>query len=152
MGASQSSPAPFLPEPYIDSAISSSNIVVSPVLPPPSPLPPQPPLTLPQVFSRTTCSFCDAAKRVLREATVHARVTGCAAAAPPHVLDLDVVLSPAQARSVMAALARRTGAATVPRVFVGGDFVGGAVETERYARSGALGLAVWRGAGCRIED
>lgn len=75
--------------------------------------------------------------------------SGCEAATPPRVFELDEQLDPALARAVVAALAERTGAATVPRVFIGGSFLGGAEDTARYAQSGALNAALRAGAGCR---
>lgn len=76
------------------------------------------------------------------------RASGCDTALPPVVVELDGVLPPAGARAVVDVLRERTGAATVPRVFVAGKFIGGAVETQQYAREGALSLAVRAGAGC----
>lgn len=133
MGQRQSSPSqPGLSpraaaEKFVDDSISSGNVVV---------------------FSRTDCGFCDAAKRILATETARVRATGCAAAAPPVVVDLDGALPPARARAVVDVLRERTGAATVPRVFVAGRFIGGATETQQAAREGALGLAVRAGAGC----
>jgi glutaredoxin len=102
----------------------------------------------PQVFSRTDCGYCDVAKRILSAETARVRATGCAEAAPPVVVELDHALPPARARALVEVLRDRTGAATVPRVFVGGKFIGGAVETQEYARAGALSVAVRAGAGC----
>jgi glutaredoxin len=101
-----------------------------------------------QVFSRTDCGYCNAAKRILDSETARVRASGCGAAAPPLVVELDAALPPERARAVADVLRERTGAATVPRVFVGGKLVGGAVETERYARMGGLSAAVRAGAGC----
>lgn len=79
-----------------------------------------------------------------------ARVAGTGCAAPrAEVIELD---DGDVAREVQLVLAERTGAATVPRVFVGGGCVGGAEETVAYARSGGLRIALMDVAGCAAPD
>lgn len=45
---------------------------------------------------------------------------------------------PSDGAEIQAVLGKITGATTVPRVFVGGEFVGGGDDTARAARDGTL--------------
>lgn len=76
------------------------------------------------------------------------RRSGCAGVLPPHVVELNKELPPDRAAEVVRALAERTGAATVPRVFVGRTCIGGATDAASYARSGALEAALRFAAKC----
>ncbi len=80
------------------------------------------------VFSKTTCPYCTKAKSALAS-------VGLAAGHPDlHIIELD---ARSDGAAVQAALGF-TGATTVPRVFVGGEFIGGGDDTARLARSGEL--------------
>lgn len=79
------------------------------------------------IFSKTTCPYCPKAKNALTN-------EGYAGA---KIYELDTM---ANGGEILRVLGRLTGAATVPRVFVGGDFIGGGDDTAAKQRSGALKL------------
>lgn len=85
---------------------------------------------------------------MLQAESVRVRRSGCTGMLPPRIVELDKELAPDRAAAVVHALAARTGAATVPRVFVGGTCIGGATDTAAYARSGALEAALRLAAKC----
>ena len=134
-------------------SFSSSNL--DPNLPPPPtspPLPPAPPILLlqplpsssrpsdpPQVFSKSYCPYCDKAKDAIRSAL------GQPGIAATEVWELD---ERQDGGEVQAALGF-TGATTVPRVFVGGKFLGGGDDTARAAKDGTL-LKLAREAGVAV--
>ncbi len=78
------------------------------------------------VFSKTTCPYCHAAKAAFKQVGV-----------APHVVELDQ-LDSATMSAWQDALGALTGARSVPRVFVGGAFIGGGDDTAAAARSGRL--------------
>ena len=78
------------------------------------------------VFSKTTCPYCDAAKGAFSAIGVK-----------PHVVELDS-FDGAKMSAWQDALKGITGARSVPRVFVGGKFLGGGDDTVALQRSGKL--------------
>ena len=88
----------------------------------PALLPPRQP-----AFSKTYCPFCTKAKNALRD------VLGPRADALT-VIELD---KRADGAAIQSALAF-TGATSVPRVFIGGKFIGGGDDTVALAKSGEL--------------
>jgi glutaredoxin 3 len=76
------------------------------------------------IFSKTYCPYCDAAKAAFKRLGV-----------APHVVELDLRDDGA---AFQRALGDLTGATSVPRVFVGGEFVGGGDDTVAAERSGKL--------------
>jgi len=81
------------------------------------------------MFALEWCEFCWAVRRLLQ-----------AAAIPHRVIALDAVEYQEGDRglAIRSALAEKTGARTVPQVFVGGQLVGGCTETIDAFRSGSL--------------
>ena len=76
------------------------------------------------IFSKTTCPYCDKAKRAF-----------AACNASPRVIELDNLPDMGQYQD---ALQKITGARSVPRVFIGGKFIGGGDDTAALAASGEL--------------
>ena len=77
------------------------------------------------IFSKTTCPYCTKAKRAFASIGVSA----------PHVIELD---TRADCDAVQAELKKLTGASSVPRVYVGGVFLGGGDDTAAAAANGTL--------------
>lgn len=92
-----------------------------------------------KIFSRTDCGYCDAVKYLLQTERRRLRSQGCDAPVPT-IVDLDRELDPQSAKDVIEALATRTGAATVPRVFVDQKCIGGATDVAEYAKAGMLSM------------
>ena len=107
----------FFPSNSLSTSTSSSLPCVLLLL---SPLP---------VFSKSYCPYCVKAKDALRSAL------GQPGLAATEVWELD---ERRDGSELQAALGRITGATTVPRVFVGGKFLGGGDDTARAARDGTL--------------
>lgn len=78
------------------------------------------------VFSKSTCPFCAKAKAALKETNVAFQI-----------LELDTI-DAGVAAEIQDILGEITGAATVPRVFVGGKCIGGGDDAARLAASGVL--------------
>jgi glutaredoxin 3 len=78
------------------------------------------------IFSKTTCPYCTAAKGAFSSIGV-----------TPHVVELDS-FDGATMGAWQDALKGLTGARSVPRVFVGGKFIGGGDDTVALGRSGDL--------------
>ncbi|KAM9383970.1 glutaredoxin 2 isoform 5-T5 [Pholidichthys leucotaenia] len=76
------------------------------------------------IFSKTTCPYCKMAKNVFNE--IGARYK---------VIELD---EHNDGRSLQDALAKVTGARTVPRVFVNGNCIGGGSDTRQLHQQGKL--------------
>ncbi|XP_038614292.1 glutaredoxin 2 [Tachyglossus aculeatus] len=76
------------------------------------------------IFSKTSCSYCDVAKKLFRDMNVNYTA-----------VELDLHEYGSQFQD---ALHRMTGARTVPRIFVNGTFIGGATDTHRLHREGKL--------------
>lgn len=76
------------------------------------------------IFSKSYCPYCDAAKAAFKRVGV-----------VPHVVELD---ERDDGSAFQAALGQMTGATSVPRVFVGGVFVGGGDDTVAAEKSGKL--------------
>ena len=105
-----------------------------------------------QVFSKTTCGYCEAAKRTLSQETHRLKTAGCTVPGAA-VIELDDGSLPTEvAKEVQVVLQRMTGEATVPRVFVDKVLIGGATETVAYARSGALRMALMKIGRCVFTD
>jgi glutaredoxin 3 len=87
------------------------------------------------VFSKTYCPYCHKAKAALIKAM---------GTAPFTVLELDT-RDPAEEPSsdeIQAALYKITGGQSVPRVFVGGKFIGGGDDTHAKEQSGELKILI----------
>lgn len=78
------------------------------------------------IFSKETCPFCDKAKNALKGSGLNFEV-----------VELDN-LRGGMDEKVMDVLAAITGGRTVPRVFIGGKFIGGGDDTAALAASGEL--------------
>ena len=77
------------------------------------------------VFSKSWCPYCAAAKRTLGAYTLKGY----------HVLELD---KRDDGDAIQDVLGGMTGARSVPRVFIGGKFVGGGDDIVRLEREGKL--------------
>ncbi|XP_046839491.1 glutaredoxin-like [Xenia sp. Carnegie-2017] len=77
------------------------------------------------VFSKTYCPFCDMAKKALAEVGLSDYL----------LYELD---NRDDGEEIMDILKRITGGRTVPRVFIGGKFVGGGSEVRDFQKSGEL--------------
>lgn len=110
------------------------------------------------IFSKRTCGYCDAVKSVvarearrLRRSIMQASASATAAQCTiddAFVIELDDDHHSESGAELQQALMRRTGVSTVPQVFVGSRFVGGAVDTTRLANNGGLRLALIQAANC----
>ncbi|CAE6919694.1 MSRB3 [Symbiodinium natans] len=78
------------------------------------------------VFSKSWCPFCKKAKEAMEQQGIRFGVC-----------ELDQLGSEVEAE-VQDILAGLTGARTVPRVFVGGNCIGGGTDTEKLAADGSL--------------
>ena len=78
------------------------------------------------IFSKSSCPYCDAAKGAFSSIGVK-----------PHVVELDS-FDGSKMSAWQDALRGITGARSVPRVFVGGKFIGGGDDTVAAQRSGKL--------------
>ena len=78
------------------------------------------------IFSKSSCPYCDAAKRSFSAIGVK-----------PHVVELDS-FDGGKMGAWQDALKGLTGARSVPRVFVGGKFIGGGDDTVALQQSGQL--------------
>ena len=76
------------------------------------------------IFSKSYCPYCTKAKAAFKGIGVHAQV-----------IELD---ERDDCAAVQTELGKLTGATSVPRVFVGGKFVGGGDDTARLAGTGEL--------------
>ncbi|XP_008941212.1 PREDICTED: glutaredoxin 2 [Merops nubicus] len=76
------------------------------------------------IFSKTTCFYCKMAKKVFESMNVHYTA-----------VELDMNTNGSQFQDV---LEQMTGGRTVPRVFVNGTFVGGAMDIQRLHEEGKL--------------
>lgn len=76
------------------------------------------------VFSKTYCPYCVKAKRALQQFTTNF-----------FVVELD---QRGDGDAIQDALLEATGGRSVPRVFVGGKFIGGGDDTAAKAASGEL--------------
>lgn len=105
------------------------------------------------IFSKRTCGYCDAVKAVIdREVRRLRRSTDGCVVDDVKVIELDDLgtADGDEGAALQEALVRRTGMSTVPQVFVGRKFVGGAVDTNRMANSGGLRLALMQAANCPV--
>jgi len=78
------------------------------------------------IFSKSHCPYCVKAKSAFAACSVS-----------PKVIELDE-MSTSDMMNYQDALGKLTGARSVPRVFVGGKFIGGGDDTAALAASGAL--------------
>ena len=85
--------------------------------------------TLFAVFSKSYCPYCVKAKDAVRSAL------GQPGIAATTVWELD---ERQDGNEIQAILGKITGATTVPRVFIGGKFLGGGDDTARAAKDGSL--------------
>jgi glutaredoxin 3 len=76
------------------------------------------------VYSKTYCPYCDKAKAAFKRVGV-----------APHVVELD---ERPDGGAFQSELGKMTGGTSVPRVFVGGKFIGGGDDTDAAERSGKL--------------
>ncbi|KAL9960549.1 hypothetical protein ACROYT_G034023 [Oculina patagonica] len=77
------------------------------------------------VFSKTYCPYCDMAKTALKDAGLKNYL----------LIELDKV---EDGSAIQDALLEITGGRTVPRVFIGGKFVGGGSEVRDLQAAGKL--------------
>lgn len=73
------------------------------------------------IFSKTYCPYCTDVKKLFKNLGVSASI-----------VELD------DKQYVLQELGKQTGAATVPRVFINSEFVGGCDDCYSYAKSGKL--------------
>jgi glutaredoxin 3 len=76
------------------------------------------------VYSKSWCPYCSQVKQLFQKLEV-----------PAKIVELDSVV---EGDDVQAALYDISSSRTVPQVFIGGEFVGGADDTIREYSSGAL--------------
>lgn len=76
------------------------------------------------IFSKTSCSYCSMAKKIFHDMNVNYKA-----------VELDMLEYGSQFQD---ALQKMTGERTVPRIFVNGSFIGGAVDTHRLHKEGKL--------------
>uniref|UniRef100_A0A8C5RMN6 Glutaredoxin-2, mitochondrial n=1 Tax=Laticauda laticaudata TaxID=8630 RepID=A0A8C5RMN6_LATLA len=76
------------------------------------------------IFSKSTCSYCKMAKKLFQEMNVNYKA-----------VELDRYENGNQFQDI---LHQMTGSRTVPRVFINGNFVGGATDTQQLHREGKL--------------
>ncbi|KAF7241325.1 Glutaredoxin-2, mitochondrial [Varanus komodoensis] len=76
------------------------------------------------IFSKTTCSYCNMAKKLFRDMNVNYTA-----------VELDMYENGSQFQDI---LHQMTGGRTVPRIFINGNFVGGATDTQRLHQEGKL--------------
>uniref|UniRef100_A0A8D0R3P9 Glutaredoxin-2, mitochondrial n=1 Tax=Sus scrofa TaxID=9823 RepID=A0A8D0R3P9_PIG len=76
------------------------------------------------IFSKTSCSYCTMAKKLFHDMNVSYKV-----------VELDLLEYGSQFQD---ALCTMTGDRTVPRIFVNGTFIGGAMDTHRLHQEGKL--------------
>ncbi|XP_041504655.1 glutaredoxin 2 [Microtus oregoni] len=76
------------------------------------------------IFSKTSCSYCSMAKKIFRDMNVNYKA-----------VELDMLEYGSQFQD---ALHKMTGERTVPRIFVNGTFIGGAMDTHRLHKEGKL--------------
>ena len=81
------------------------------------------------VFSKSYCPYCHKAKDAIRSAL------GQPGIAATTIWELD---ERQDGNEIQSYLGQKTGASTVPRVFVGGKFLGGGDDTARAAKDGTL--------------
>jgi len=79
------------------------------------------------VFSKTYCPYCTKAKTALNHNSVN----------PAKIEILEIEKRP-DCSEIQTYLKELTGASSVPRVFIGGKFIGGGDDTERLDRNGEL--------------
>ncbi|CAE8601731.1 unnamed protein product [Polarella glacialis] len=80
------------------------------------------------IFSKSTCPFCALAKTAIQDDL----------GAKCHVLELDRDLDFKDMDTLQNHFLSTTGARSVPRVFIGGKFVGGGSEVSELHSSGQL--------------
>jgi len=78
------------------------------------------------VFSKTYCPHCRKAKQILQ---------GILGSNGIHIVELDTIPN---GEEIQQYLGQITGAKTVPRVFIDGEFFGGASDVEEKASNGQL--------------
>ncbi|KAM9212454.1 glutaredoxin 2 isoform 1-T1 [Dugong dugon] len=76
------------------------------------------------IFSKTSCSYCTMAKKLFQDININYKV-----------VELDMLEYGNQFQD---ALFKMTGERTVPRIFVNGTFIGGAMDTHRLHKEGKL--------------
>ncbi|XP_005348519.1 glutaredoxin 2 isoform X1 [Microtus ochrogaster] len=76
------------------------------------------------IFSKTSCSYCSMAKKIFHDMNVNYKA-----------VELDMLEYGSQFQD---ALHKMTGERTVPRIFVNGTFIGGAMDTHRLHKEGKL--------------
>lgn len=100
------------------------------------------------IFSKRSCHYCTHAKRLITHESRNLSTSGCAVPAPLVVELDDGTYPPETVQEVLRILEARTGASTVPRVFVDGRSIGGASDTARLAGQGGLRVVLASAARC----
>lgn len=83
------------------------------------------------IFSKSYCPYCVKGKRAMAQ-FVDVPSADC------YVWELDQATSADECAAIQDALLDVTGGRSVPRVFVGGQFIGGGDDTAAKASSGEL--------------
>eukprot|EP01026_Neomeris_dumetosa_P016535 TRINITY_DN162770_c0_g1_i2.p2 TRINITY_DN162770_c0_g1~~TRINITY_DN162770_c0_g1_i2.p2 ORF type:complete len:117 (-),score=26.01 TRINITY_DN162770_c0_g1_i2:91-441(-) len=104
MGSEESKPAGSDPAAYVNEVVTAHKVVV---------------------FSKTTCGYCRAAKKVLEKYPIKDK----------EIIELDKVRN---GSAIQGAVAKRTGRRTVPNVIVGGKSIGGGDDVEDLHAKGKL--------------
>ncbi|XP_026525085.1 glutaredoxin 2 isoform X1 [Notechis scutatus] len=86
------------------------------------------------IFSKSTCSYCKMAKKLFQEMNVNYKA-----------IELDRYENGNHFQDI---LHQMTGSRTVPRIFINGNFVGGATDTQQLHREGKLLPLVYQ---CQIQ-
>uniref|UniRef100_A0A8C5DZK0 Glutaredoxin-2, mitochondrial n=1 Tax=Gouania willdenowi TaxID=441366 RepID=A0A8C5DZK0_GOUWI len=90
------------------------------------------------IFSKTTCPYCKMAKNVFNEIGANYKV-----------VELD---EHGDGRRMQEALAKITGARTVPRVFINGNCIGGGSDTKQLHQQGKLVPLIEQCAPCCADN
>ena len=79
------------------------------------------------VISKSYCPFCVKAKKVLKKYNI-----------PEDKIEIQEIENDKDCSEIQDYMRQLTGGRSVPRVFVGGKFIGGGDETEAAHKSGKL--------------
>ena len=83
------------------------------------------------MISKTYCPFCTMAKNALKNYAI-----------PLEKIKIMEIENHQDCQEIQDYMWQLTGERTVPRVFIGGKFIGGGTETREYYQSGQLGKLI----------